>query len=111
MIDPQTSIVKQEITKDSVYTLIQTIIKHFVRHALFNMDRNKELLINLKYPTFTHFKWFKDVFLSKIVMRTMIILSSGKKILYLDYLLYLQKKSELNLKIKMVDWLYHMITT
>lgn len=34
------------------------------------MDRTKELLINLCCPTLTHFRWYKDVFLSKIVMKS-----------------------------------------
>lgn len=33
------------------------------------MDRSKELLINLRCPTLTHFRWYKDVFLSKITIR------------------------------------------
>lgn len=33
------------------------------------MDRSNEQLINLRYPTLSHFKWYKDIFLSKVLKR------------------------------------------
>lgn len=47
MTDPSTSTIKQEVSEDSVYTLIQ----HFIGNEIHNMDRTKELLINLRCPT------------------------------------------------------------
>ena len=67
---PDTKIVTAEYFEDSVYTLIQTILKHFVGNAFHTMNCSRELLINLRCPTLTHFRWYKDVFLSKIMHRS-----------------------------------------
>ncbi|PIA28366.1 hypothetical protein AQUCO_07100032v1 [Aquilegia coerulea] len=56
-------------SEDVVYTLIQTIIKHFIGNTMAAHERGKELLMNLKCPTLTHFRWYKDVFMAKITVR------------------------------------------
>ena len=56
--------------EDAVYTLIQTILKHFVGTSLQSTDKSKELLMNLRCPTLTHFRWYKDVFLAKVLLRS-----------------------------------------
>ncbi|KAF6142832.1 hypothetical protein GIB67_002696 [Kingdonia uniflora] len=51
--------------KDVVYTLVQTILLHFVGLSPQKHERNRELLQNLRCPSLTHFKWYKDVYISK----------------------------------------------
>ncbi|XP_058181167.1 uncharacterized protein LOC131299598 [Rhododendron vialii] len=57
------------IKQDAVYTLVQSIILHFVGHWDNQRERSRELLQNLKCPTLTHFRWYKDVFLAKVMQR------------------------------------------
>ncbi|PIA30621.1 hypothetical protein AQUCO_05400010v1 [Aquilegia coerulea] len=67
-LEPSTS--RQPIqSEDAVYTLIQTIIKHFIGNTMTAHERGKDLLMNLKCPTLTHFRWYKDVFMAKITVR------------------------------------------
>ncbi|XP_058218318.1 uncharacterized protein LOC131329239 [Rhododendron vialii] len=56
---------KGEQIQDAVYTLVQSIILHFVGHWDNQRERSRELLENLKCPTLTYFRWYKDVFLAK----------------------------------------------
>ncbi|PIA24761.1 hypothetical protein AQUCO_35200001v1 [Aquilegia coerulea] len=60
---------QQSHIEDAVYTLIQTIIKHFIGNTITANERGKDLLMNLKCPTLTHFRWYKDVFMAKITNR------------------------------------------
>ncbi|PIA27489.1 hypothetical protein AQUCO_07700041v1 [Aquilegia coerulea] len=60
---------QQSHVQDAVYTLIQTIIKHFIGNTITANERGKDLLMNLKCPTLTHFRWYKDVFITKITNR------------------------------------------
>ncbi|KAI8554885.1 hypothetical protein RHMOL_Rhmol05G0131500 [Rhododendron molle] len=55
---------------DAVYTLVQAIILHFIGHWDNQREQSRELLQNLKCPTLTHFRWYKDVFLAKVMQRT-----------------------------------------
>ncbi|KAL7168081.1 hypothetical protein ACSBR2_038512 [Camellia fascicularis] len=66
-VDPTTQQPVQ--TEDAVYTLIQTIILHFVGTSTSSSDRSRELLQNLRCPSLTHFRWYKDVFLIKVTQR------------------------------------------
>ena len=93
---PDTKIVTAEYFEDSVYTLIQTILKHFVGSAFHTMDCSRELLINLRCPTLTHFRWYKDVFLSKIMHRSDGNLSFWKEKYISDFQPYLRKESEID---------------
>ena len=55
--------------EDAVYTLIQTIIYHFIETSDVSNDRNRELLQNLRCPYLTHFRWYKDLYLMKVMQR------------------------------------------
>ncbi|XP_028111364.1 uncharacterized protein LOC114309755 [Camellia sinensis] len=66
-LDPTTN--QQVQQPDAVYTLIQTIIYHFVGTSTSTQDRGRELLQNLRCPSLTHFRWYKDVFLLKVTQR------------------------------------------
>ncbi|KAI8545611.1 hypothetical protein RHMOL_Rhmol07G0053100 [Rhododendron molle] len=59
-----------EAKEDAVYTLVQAIVLHFIGHWDNQRERSRELLQNLKCPTLTHFRWYKDVFLAKVMQRT-----------------------------------------
>ncbi|PIA24762.1 hypothetical protein AQUCO_35200002v1 [Aquilegia coerulea] len=59
----------QSQVQDAVYTLIHTIIKYFIGNTITANERGKDLLMNLKCPTLTHFRWYKDVFMTKITNR------------------------------------------
>lgn len=45
--------------EDIVSTLLYTIGLHFVGSNSQQMDRSRELLINLKCPTLSHYRWYK----------------------------------------------------
>ncbi|CAL5384512.1 unnamed protein product [Camellia sinensis] len=66
-VDPTTHQPVQR--EDAVYTLIQTIILHFIGTSTSTQDCGRELLQNLRCPSLTHFKWYKDVFLIKVLQR------------------------------------------
>ncbi|XP_028066124.1 uncharacterized protein LOC114269059 [Camellia sinensis] len=67
--DPITGRARQG--QDVVYTLINTIIHHFIGTTTIGIeDRSRELLQNLRCPSLSHFRWYKDVFLMKIVRRS-----------------------------------------
>lgn len=53
--------------QDVVYTLTQTIILHFIGPWEDQYERGRELLQNLNCPTLTHFRWYRDVFLAKVM--------------------------------------------
>ncbi|KAL2505966.1 putative reverse transcriptase domain [Abeliophyllum distichum] len=55
--------------QDSVLTLFYTRIKHFVGEPTSFMEKSFELLMNLNYPKLQDFKWYKDVFLQKVMVR------------------------------------------
>ncbi|MFS7947361.1 hypothetical protein Hanom_Chr06g00547411 [Helianthus anomalus] len=51
---------------DAVYTLIVTIIEHFTRRWSDNSDTIRTLLNGLRCNTLTSFRWYKNVFLSRV---------------------------------------------
>ncbi|XP_016648313.1 PREDICTED: uncharacterized protein LOC107880728 [Prunus mume] len=69
--DPATGVIKSEkvYQEDTVNSLICTITLYFVGTTELQHDRSRELLMNLKYPTLSHFRWYKDVFYSKVFTR------------------------------------------
>ncbi|CAL8132395.1 unnamed protein product [Prunus armeniaca] len=69
--DPTTGVIKSEnvYQEDAVNSLIYTITLHFVGTIELQHDRSRELLMNLKCPTLSHFRWYKDVFYSKVFTR------------------------------------------
>ncbi|KAI8563669.1 hypothetical protein RHMOL_Rhmol03G0127200 [Rhododendron molle] len=54
---------------DGVNTLIYTIIKHFVGQPSNITSRIHDQLSNLHCPTLSDFRWYKDVFISRVMMR------------------------------------------
>ena len=57
----------QQPREDVVYTLILAIIEHFTRNVIDQGDKTRTLLQNLKCPTLTHFRWYKDTFISRVM--------------------------------------------
>ena len=50
-----------------MYTLIINIYKHFIGDTNKTFEKNKKQLMNLRCSTtLTSFKWYKDVFLSRV---------------------------------------------
>ncbi|KAL4203518.1 hypothetical protein AMTRI_Chr01g128390 [Amborella trichopoda] len=54
---------------DVVNTLIYTITLHFVGSTALLAARSEDLLSNLRCPTLSHYKWYKDVFFSRLLIR------------------------------------------
>ncbi|KAL4182696.1 hypothetical protein AMTRI_Chr11g151500 [Amborella trichopoda] len=54
---------------DAVNTLIYTITLHFVGSTGLLAARSEDLLSNLRCPTLSHYKWYKDVFFSRLLIR------------------------------------------
>nr|KYP65886.1 hypothetical protein KK1_012162 [Cajanus cajan] len=64
------NVVKHETREeDAVATLIYTIIQHFVGDPNTFKDRAASQLANLYCPTMSDYRWYKDVFMSKITLR------------------------------------------
>ncbi|KAL2527085.1 Uncharacterized protein Adt_12139 [Abeliophyllum distichum] len=55
--------------QDAVCTLLFTSIKHFIGEPFFFMEKSSELLMNLTCPKLQDFKWYKDIFLQKVMFR------------------------------------------
>ena len=54
---------------DGVNTLIYTILKHFVGTPSNILSRVSDLLNNLRCPTMIDYRWYQDVFISKVMLR------------------------------------------
>jgi hypothetical protein len=65
-LDPITGILGYE---DAVNTLLYTITKHFVGDPAQIQDRAADQLANLYCPTMSDYRWYKDMFLSKLCNR------------------------------------------
>ncbi|KAK2973929.1 hypothetical protein RJ640_019444 [Escallonia rubra] len=63
-------LINEQPLSDAVTTLVTAITKHFIGNASTVLERGRELLINLRCPTLTHFRWYKDVFMSKLYQRS-----------------------------------------
>ena len=59
----------QSYEEDVVNTLIFAITKHFIGDPVYFQERTYEILNNLKCPNFQDFKWYKDMFLVKVMSR------------------------------------------
>ncbi|KAL2480505.1 Uncharacterized protein Adt_33471 [Abeliophyllum distichum] len=55
--------------QDAVNTLIFTIVKHFIGQPSSFMEKSSELLMNLNCPKLQDFRWYKDIFLQKVMTR------------------------------------------
>lgn len=75
ILNAKKTIIKEEGTsvqtyeEDAVNTLIFAITKHFIGNPVYFQERTSEILNNLRCPTFQDFKWYKDMFLVKIMSR------------------------------------------
>ncbi|KAG5615270.1 hypothetical protein H5410_015094 [Solanum commersonii] len=58
---------EQEFTQNVVYTLVLNIIEHFSGRWLDNSETIRIFLHNLRCKTLTSFRFYKDVFLSKVM--------------------------------------------
>ena len=56
--------------EDAVATLIYLISKHFIGDPAKNKDITADLFTNLKYPKLHDFRWYRDVFLTKVMLRS-----------------------------------------
>ncbi|MFS7950979.1 putative transcription factor interactor and regulator CCHC(Zn) family [Helianthus anomalus] len=56
-------------TPDIINTLIFAIIKHFIENPTNYQERNSLILLNLTCRKLQDFRWYKDVFLSKVMTR------------------------------------------
>jgi hypothetical protein len=54
--------------EDAVYTLCLAILKKFMGIGIPVGERISTLLQNLRCPSLTHFRWYKDTFLSRLFM-------------------------------------------
>ena len=52
--------------EDAVYTLCLSILQHFVGTNIPIAEKLNTLLQNLRCPSLTHFRWYKDTFLSRV---------------------------------------------
>lgn len=52
--------------EDVVYTLCLSILQHFVGTNVPIGEKIQTLLQNLRCPSLTHFRWYKDTFLSRV---------------------------------------------
>ena len=55
--------------EDAMATLIFSITKHFIRDLAMIKDKTADLLTNLKCPKLHDFRWYKEVFLTKVMLR------------------------------------------
>ena len=59
----------RQLSQDAINTLIFTITKHFVGDPNQYKERPSDVLINLRCPQISDFRWYKDVFISKVLSR------------------------------------------
>ena len=62
-IDGSVIMTNRQPSQDAVNTLIFTITKHFVRDSNQYKERASYVLINLRCPQLSDFRWYKDVFI------------------------------------------------
>ncbi|XP_075092250.1 protein fluG-like [Nicotiana tabacum] len=62
-------IAEKESKEDATATLIYCIAKHFIGEPKLFQDRSLELLNNLRCPKLTDFRWYKDMFIEKVMVR------------------------------------------
>ena len=51
-------------------TLIFLVSKHFIGDPSKIKDKTADLLTNLKRPKLQDFRWYKDMFLTKVMLRS-----------------------------------------
>ena len=82
----------EEIQKPNIlYTLIQSIVYHFIGTVSSNVESQRYLLQNLKCVSLAHFRWYKDIFLAKVMGRSDANSAYWKAKLLMAYSSYLLK--------------------
>ena len=72
-INEENEVVKNEDgqdIEDAVATLIYSISKHFIRNPIKIKDKIVDLLTNLKCPKLHDFRWYREDFLTKVMLRS-----------------------------------------
>lgn len=59
----------EEVAEDATTTLLYCIAKHFIGEPKLFQDRSLEILNNLYCKRLTDFRWYKDMFLNKVMIR------------------------------------------
>ena len=59
-----------EEIEDVVATLIYSISKHFIGNPAKIKDKIADILTNLKCPKLHDFRWYREVFLTKVMLRS-----------------------------------------
>ncbi|GAV60638.1 LOW QUALITY PROTEIN: hypothetical protein CFOL_v3_04167, partial [Cephalotus follicularis] len=62
-----------ETIEDVVTTLIYNITKYFIEDPTCSTDKTADQLSNLKCRKLQDFRWYKDTFMTKILIREMLI--------------------------------------
>ncbi|KAM3198755.1 hypothetical protein P3L10_034506 [Capsicum annuum] len=68
IVDGQETLV-QEAQEDACATLLYHIARHFVGEPKLFQDRSLEILNNLRCKNLVDFRWYKDTFLVKVMIR------------------------------------------
>ena len=55
--------------QNAVHKLIYAITKHFIGDPIILQERSSEIIQNLRCGTLSDFRWYHDVFLSKVMSR------------------------------------------
>lgn len=61
--------IKDDQPLEDVNILIFVLTKHFIGDPIQFKEMTCDLLINLKYPKLSDFRYYKDVFLSKVITK------------------------------------------
>ncbi|KAL6349740.1 hypothetical protein AAG906_041147 [Vitis piasezkii] len=72
-INEENEVVKDEEgqdIEDAVATLIYSISKHFIGDPAKIKDKTANLLTNLKCPKLHDFRWYREIFLTKVMLRS-----------------------------------------
>nr|XP_016488959.1 PREDICTED: uncharacterized protein LOC107808913 [Nicotiana tabacum] len=67
--ESRVQVAEQEAREDASATLIYCIAKRFIGEPKLFQDRSLELLNNLNCPKLTDFRWYKDMFIEKVMIR------------------------------------------
>jgi hypothetical protein len=57
------------LIQDAILTLILTISLHFIEDSFHLKDKNVELLSNIKCKKLSDFYWYKNTFLTRVMLR------------------------------------------
>ena len=55
--------------QNAIHRILYAVTKHFVRDPRILQERSSEILQNLRCKTLSDFRWYHDVFISKVMIR------------------------------------------